>query len=233
MLDFLRNYGSYGSSVYGDTPAAVLSVILAVYMGFFVIMLAFALVTYILQSLGMYKIARRRGIRNPWLAWLPVGHLWILGSISDQYQYVVKGKQTNRRKILLGMSLGSVGAVILMFVTFFVVAITAALSGNGAGAAGFMLLSGVLMYFTMVGLMITQIVFQYISLHDLYTSCNPGSAMVFLILSILVSVTMPFFVFSCRNKDEGMPPKRQEQPVVDPVYTPVEEPQIFRSPDEQ
>ena len=39
---------------------------------------------YVLWSLGVYTIAKRRGIRKPWLSWIPVGNLWILGSISDQ-----------------------------------------------------------------------------------------------------------------------------------------------------
>lgn len=236
MLAFLRDYGSYGPSTPNVASDEVLAAILAVYMGFIMVMLAFALVAYILQSLGMYTIAQRRGIRNPWLAWVPVGNLWIMGSISDQYQYVVKGKRTNRRKILLGMSLGSVGTIILMFVVILVAAINMALSRSEAEAAtvaGLMIIGFMLMYFAMITLLITQMVFQYISLYDLYASCNPGNATLFLILSIFVSVTMPFFVFACRNKDEGMPPRVQEQSVVEPTYTPIPEQQVFDSQTQQ
>ena len=77
---------------------------------FYVVMLfvsvALAITQYVLSSLGMYQIAKRRGIPNPWLAWLPVGQAWILGSISDHYQYVAKGKQRNYRKILMGLEIG-------------------------------------------------------------------------------------------------------------------------------
>ncbi len=54
--------------------------------------------TYVLQALSLYSIAKRRGIGKPWLSWIPVANTWILGSISDQYQYVVKGKVRNKRK---------------------------------------------------------------------------------------------------------------------------------------
>ena len=52
--------------------------------------LAFLAVQYVFQSLSLYAIARRRGIAHPGLAWVPVAYSWILGSISDQYQYVVR-----------------------------------------------------------------------------------------------------------------------------------------------
>ena len=42
---------------------------------------------------------------------------------------------------------------------------------------------------------------------------------IFLVLSIIFRITEPFFLFLCRDKDEGMPPRKQE-----PVYTPPQEP---------
>ena len=66
------------------------------------VVLACFVVMYVFQSIGLYTIAKRRGIANPGLAWVPVAYSWILGSVSDQYQYVVRGKVCNRRKILLG-----------------------------------------------------------------------------------------------------------------------------------
>ena len=69
------------------------------------VVLACFVVMYVFQSIGLYTIAKRRGIANPGLAWVPVAYSWILGSVSDQYQYVVRGKVCNRRKILLGLAI--------------------------------------------------------------------------------------------------------------------------------
>lgn len=63
------------------------------------------LVAYVLMAVGLYTIAKRRGIRNPWLAWIPVANYWLLGCISDQYQYVAKGQNKSRRKLLLTLSI--------------------------------------------------------------------------------------------------------------------------------
>ncbi len=37
------------------------------------------LVFYILKSIGLYTLANNRGIENPWLAWIPVADLYIMG----------------------------------------------------------------------------------------------------------------------------------------------------------
>jgi hypothetical protein len=65
----------------------------------------FSIAAYILTALAIYRISVRRGLNNPWLAWIPVINWWLLGSLSDQYQYIVKGQNTSRRKWLLGLSI--------------------------------------------------------------------------------------------------------------------------------
>ena len=65
----------------------------------------FSIAAYVLTSLAIYTVARRRGLNNPWLAWIPIINWWLLGSLSDQYQYVVKGKNTSRRKWLLVLNI--------------------------------------------------------------------------------------------------------------------------------
>ena len=68
---------------------------------------------YIVRSASLYKIARRRGLRGAWLAWVPVCCNWVLGSVADQYQYVVKGRIKNRRLplLLLGAAVTALGTV--------------------------------------------------------------------------------------------------------------------------
>ena len=70
---------------------------------------------YVLSSLGLYTIARNRGISKPWLAWIPVVNLWTLGAISDQFQYVARGQVHSKRKALLALSIISfVLSVVMM-----------------------------------------------------------------------------------------------------------------------
>lgn len=75
--------------------------------------------SYIFLAVGLYTMAKRRGIRNPWLAWIPVANMWLLGCLSDQYQYVALGRQKNKRKMLLTLE------IVVLVLSIVVVAIFA------------------------------------------------------------------------------------------------------------
>ena len=176
--------------------------------------LAFSITVYIFEAIGLHTIAKRRGIHHAWLAWVPVGNAWILGSISDQYQYVVKGKIRNRRKVLLWLMLG-----------FFVITIGVLALTTSTVITSFEVQDGFAAFYGMIpmmggvyildALLVVVMVFSNIAYFDLYRSCNPGTSIPFLILSIVLSLA-PFFVFANRKKDLGMPPRRvRTAPVID------------------
>ena len=62
---------------------------------------------YVMRALGLYRIAKRRGIHRPWLAWIPCGRDWLLGCISDHYQSIACGKRSYFRFFLLFLSIVS------------------------------------------------------------------------------------------------------------------------------
>ena len=80
------------------------------------------------------------------------------------------------------------------------------------------LLFAMLFVLAAFAIVVTYTVFGFISLYYVYKSCNPDTAVVFLVLSIVIPVTMPFFLLADRNLDRGMPPRRQEpQPLPEPA----------------
>lgn len=188
----------------------------------------FTIAMYVLSAWGMYTIANRRGIHRPWLAWIPVANMWILGSISDQYQLSVKNKKTNRRKILLTvniipmiMVIALVIAIVVMLVQyiaagefyvpqmenpeFYGAAPQYSMGSIAASLTGAILLS-VFFSLAMAAVSIVAIVFACMSYYDLYMSCNPSNAVLFLVLGILFGFLNNIFVFVCKDKDEGMRP---------------------------
>ncbi len=182
--------------------------------------LLLGIVSYVLTSLALYTLAKRREIRNPWLAWIPVANVWILGSLSDQYQYLVKGKNKSKRKVLLVLSILIMVISLTVMVLCGVMVVGVILSGNGEpdlssvmGPA--MALLG--MCVPLMGISIALGIIQYMALYDVYRSTDPSNSVLFLVLSILIGVTEPFFLFFSRNKDEGMPPRKDHV-----VYTPPE-----------
>ena len=198
-----------GSGILG-VFAIIYFVILSIYLASFA-------VTYVLRSWSLYTIAKRRGIRNGWLAWIPLGNLWILGNISDQYQYVVKGRIKNRRKKLMGFSIGLYAGYFL----WLLVTLTNLAAGREATALFFLVFGGLIILTTAI----YQTVCRYLAYYDLYRSCDPGNAVLYLVLSVFFTITLPFFVFACRDRDLGMPPRKKPaaQQVVVPTVEPVTE----------
>ena len=170
---------------------------------------------YVFTALALYTIAQRREIKKAWLAWVPVLNVWILGSISDQYRYVVKGEVRNKRKVLLTISilhfLASAVAVIKLVIASFMVVYNYA-PGVGLTEMLHQLLSSLVFFIPVAILGVVSLIFRIISLYDVYTSCDPANNVLYLVLSLIPgvnSITQPLFLFLCRNQDGGMPPRRE------------------------
>ena len=185
--------------------------------------LLFSVAVYIATSYALYTIANRRGIKNPWLAWIPVGNMWILGSISDQYQLHAAFRTKNKRKLLMVLQI----LLIVLCVIMLVMAIVTVLAAFEASAnmqydyfidiwapVRDSLLELVLVWLAMMAVAIWTTIVQYMALYDIYKSCDPGSAVLYLVLSIFINICQPIFLLLCRNKDEGMP---KPQPEIPPI----------------
>lgn len=188
--------------------------------------------SYILSSMALYTLATRRGIEKAWLSWVPVVNVWIVGSLSDQYRYVVKGQYKSKRKTLLILNLINVviGLILLILAAFAAVEmiqgavyglgqkeVMKSFLGSALGASGLAV--------AMSGIAIASAVIYYIALYDIYCSVDPANSVLFLVLSIIFRVTEPFFLFFNRNRDAGMPPRKPESRQIpqEPVFETWEE----------
>ena len=207
----------------GDAAGAAVGIFFLIY---YLVFLGLGITSYVMGSLGVQAIAKRRGISHAWLAWIPVANAWVLGSISDQYQYVVNGRIRNKRKTLTILTGLTVAACIALYVIVIAQSISMAMSGetlSDSAAIGmvFGMMGGM---FAIFGLAIATAVFHYMALYDLYNSANPSSSVALLLVSIFLNITEPFIVFFNRKKDLGMPLRRDvpQAPVAysEPDYIP-------------
>ena len=187
---------------------------------------------FVLTALSLYTIAKRRGIKKAWLAWVPVLNVWILGSIADQYRYVSKGEVKNRRKVLLGLNIATAAILLVLFVLliWMVVELMLAAGGTLMGWLG-MLESGDidaimqiastialpaiimgLMALPLIIIVITTAVYYWIAMYDVFQSCDPANAVIYLVASIVGGFVVEgvgcIFLMICREKDLGMPPRK-------------------------
>ncbi len=186
--------------------------------------------SWILTALALYTIARRRGLNNSWLSWIPGINCWILGSLSDQYQYVVKGENKSKRKLLLILSILTMAFTVTIAVLGVAMAASVIFgSGNPQNMSGIMgpVMAILGLCLPLVGVSLAFAVIRFMALFDVYRSLDPSNAVLFLVLSIFFGITTPFFLFFNRQKDEGMPPRKQpaaEQVVYEeePLWQPAE-----------
>lgn len=208
-----------------------------------IVALLLGIVLYVIKSLGLYTIAKRRGIACPWLAWLPVGCEWITASIADQYRKVTSGKATIRRFVVLVLAVISIGIGVVTTTTVgeksddldalveyteemgeyineenALDIVTSVFEDLGDIMSDVFLLSSVA---ALVGFVSS--VYWFVCAGDVYASCCPKNGTMMLVLSIFVPVLEPFFFFCNKEKDAGMIPVNQsQQPVNVAPQAPVE-----------
>ncbi len=168
---------------------------------------------YVLTSLSLYTIAARRQIANPWLSWIPVVQIWVLGSLSDQYRYVVKGQYKSKRKILIGLKIANalmafflIGQLVYSVIN--IIQVAACYNAQPDGILG-LILGNLAAIAVMAVIWAVTKVIRYMALYDVYMSMEPDNGVLFLVLSIFFPITEPFFLLLNRDKDKGMPPRRQ------------------------
>lgn len=180
-----------------------------------------AAVFYVFFALGLYTMAKRRGLENPWLAWIPVVYLYIIGKLADTYAAKHMNKKTNYAVLLLGLI---IGVVVLAIVT-----VCLSIFGGFHMYAIWPVFIVILILF--IAAMIVYAVFYYISLYRIY-NWHSESATVLLVLSILFSVIVPFVLFALRNGDNRYlyPP---QQPGGGQYYAPQQPYQQAQYPPQQ
>lgn len=189
---------------YAETAVGVSLIIF--YIIFYLLIVGVAVATYILSSLSLQKIAKRRQISKPWLAWIPVGNYWIVGSIADEYESHF-GINKKWRVRLLSLNIIFFAVFLLFYVSFFVWMIVTIINFRDIGMSG--VFAPIIAFFVvmvlMEGIAILMTVFYYMALYKVYRSTAPEKSVMYLMLSIFVTYASTICLFLCRDKGYSIP----------------------------
>ncbi len=219
-MSFSYSYTGDISGMEEIMPALIAALAIPLLIGF-----AIGITGYVLRGIGLYTTAKRRGISHAWTAWVPVATSWLEGCISDQYRYLTKGLNKKRRTVMLVLHILSVVFTIPMIASywmFFSAAFSAELSGNAvmSDQMALKMMSYMVVilgcFVPMMGISITYAVFHYLSAYDYYMASSPKDAVLYVVLGIFFNIVEPIFIFLCRNKDEGMPRRKEYIPNCSP-----------------
>ena len=172
--------------------------------------LALSVAAYILTSLSLYTIAKRRDLTKPWTAWIPIANGWLLGCISDCYRMQVLGDYTERgREILKHSIMMIISCAALYSVEIVVVVAAEAFVISDTVFTGFYLIFALS---TVLGVLIFMIVVSvryfiryYKALYDIFRSCQGNLGLLYFLLSLLVPCAQPICLLLSRDKDYGIP----------------------------
>lgn len=225
MYDF-DVYGEWGGAIDpGSADLADLEQVLGIFGAVFLAALAVGLlvglVLYIFESLGLYRMAGKCRMRYPGLVFIPFVNLYYLGRLA-QRGAVAYGKKALPFHVLLPLG----GALMALLGGGLATAVTVVgarwIIGFGyryvdedamLGFFGIVLVVSALL----VLIALATAVFEYMALYQVYRLFVPENAAVYLVLSILVPVTMPFFLFAAGGREPGGCPASPVAPVPTPA----------------
>ncbi|WP_341875882.1 hypothetical protein [Defluviitalea saccharophila] len=141
---------------------------LGIAAGVIFILLVIGLIFYILKSIGLFGMAKKAGIQNAWLAWIPVGDQYITGKLVGKINLF--NNEINNLEIILP---------IVNIITF---ALARKSFLGGLITTAFAVLNFVVLYY-------------------LYKKYKGDKAVGMLILSIIIPVMAPIFLFTLRNAE--------------------------------
>lgn len=187
------------------------SVALAIGLGvvfLYLLIIGIGIASYIIQSLALQGIAKRRGINNPWLSWIPVANTWIIGSIADEYDNR-NGIKRKWRVLLLTLSIIIVAIAVLFYIAMIAFVVSMAFSGMAdymteEQTIGFVLV----LYAGIIPLALCAFLSEfctYICIFKIFESSVPEKAVKYFILSFLVPLALPICLIKCKDKGYAAP----------------------------
>lgn len=148
--------------------------VLTIFISFIGIILVIAIILYVLKGIGLMKMAKRGGIRNSWLAFVPLLSIYILGNVDFEDKIMLI--------LLLGLKIFIYSSVMLAF----------------------FIKVDLIISILSVMVSISQLASTTLSYYAIYKIYNKFSdrAVTMLVLDVLsCSLLQPIFLFSTRNNE--------------------------------
>lgn len=167
---------------------------------FYLVLFAVGITLYILQGIGLMKMAKTCGLPHPWLAFVPLACFYLTGQLAEQNPTPGKKSLPWRHIILVGY--------ILILVLSLAMGIWMGLEmvGIERETGDFTEYDVLGMYASMVGLMLpgsivvlAVSVIQYIIYWKIFSLFDPERAVIWLVLTILFEIPA-IFLFILRNR---------------------------------
>lgn len=205
MFDFLTELG---------LPEEVVSFFFTFFIGAIAVSAVIGIAIYLLESISVYKMAKSAEIKNPWLAFIPVANDWVFGTLAEKYK-----KKNGTKSARFGIILPVLEGIVLIetiALTIFTVISVKEITGYALDAVNtstemvpeqFMsLIPVIILYFALMAVAIAYAVVFFIALWRVYYSFDKSNAMLYIVLSIIFTISVPIILFIIRNRKPEFDP---------------------------
>lgn len=206
--------------MYPETNDAILLIFYLLYSLF---VMAYGAYAYIGMGLGGFRMARKIGMTNPWMFWIPMANVYAMGNLADQQASLCEGRSTAFRKKMLAWNIVIICAALLFVIAMIPILVVATVHGtmdeNGTvtipeaymedlvGPSLFFLFS----FLVLLVLSVIYLVVYYKVLYRIFKLYAPDGAVGLLILSIFVNAAIPAVFLILSGKEPALPiPARGE-----------------------
>lgn len=205
MFDFLTELG---------LPEEVVSFFFTFFVGAIAVSAVIGIAIYLLESISVYKMAKSAEIKNPWLAFIPVANDWVFGTLAEKYK-----KKNRTKSARFGIILPVLEGIVLIetiALTIFTVISVKEITGYALDAVNtsaemapeqFMsLIPVIILYFALMAVAIAYAVVFFIALWRVYYSFDKSNATLYIVLSIIFTISVPIILFIIRNRKPEFDP---------------------------
>lgn len=205
MFDFLTELG---------LPEEVVSFFFTFFIGAIAVSAVIGIAIYLLESISVYKMAKSAEVKNPWLAFVPVANDWVFGTLAEKYKKK-NGTKSARFGIILPVLEGIVFIESIALTIFTVISIKE-ITGYALDAVNtsaemapeqFMsLIPVIILYFALIAVAIAYAVVFFIALWRVYSSFDKSNATLYIVLSVIFTISVPIILFIIRNRKPEFDP---------------------------
>lgn len=205
MFDYLTELG---------LPEEAVSFFFTFFIGAIAVSAVIGIAIYLLESISVYKMAKSVEIKNPWLAFIPVANDWVFGTLAEKYK-----KKNGTKSARFGIILPVLEGIVLIeaiALTIFTVISIKEITGYALDAVNtssemapeqFMsLIPVIILYFALMAVAIAYAVVFFIALWRVYSSFDKSNATLYIVLSVVFTISVPIILFIIRNRKPEFDP---------------------------
>lgn len=205
MFDYLTELG---------LPEEAVSFFFTFFIGAIAVSAVIGIAIYLLESISVYKMAKSAEIKNPWLAFIPVANDWVFGTLAEKYK-----KKNGTKSARFGIILPVLEGIVLIetiALTIFTVISIKEITGYALDAVNtssemapeqFMsLIPVIILYFALMAVAIAYAVVFFIALWRVYSSFDKPNATLYIVLSVIFTISVPIILFIIRNRKPEFDP---------------------------